>query len=300
MEFKRGDSNRITRDYFESILLEMHLIDSVIANSELTLYNKTFKTPVMTAALSHLGNVRKNGMVEMAMGATQAGAVTWAGMGEMEEMDEMVQTGASVVKIIKPYQDNDEIIRRIKKAEDGGAFAVGMDIDHAFTSAGEYDEIHGLAMRPKTKAELQSFVNATQLPFIIKGVLSREDAAKCLDIGVQGLLISHHHGIMDYAVPPLKILPEIFKETKGNIPLFVDCGIESGMDVYKCLALGATAVCAGRIIMDPLKENGHIGVMNTIESMTSELKGAMSRTGASKLSEINSSVLWTLQGKYDS
>src|SRR3712207_6931307 len=53
------------------------------------------------------------------------------------------------------------------------------------------------------------------------------------------LFRSHHHGMMQYSVPPLMILPEILSAVSNQIPVFVDCGIESGYDAYKALALGA-------------------------------------------------------------
>lgn len=80
-------------------------------------------------------------------------------------------------------------------------------------------------------------------------------------------MVSHHHGIMDYAVPPLAVLPEIVKAVDGQMDIFVDCGIVSGMDAYKALALGATAVCAGRVIMKPLGEKGAEGVKKPLSEL---------------------------------
>lgn len=79
-------------------------------------------------------------------------------------------------------------------------------------------------------------------------------------------MVSHHHGIIDYAVPPLMILPEIVRVVQKQIPVFVDCGIESGSDVFKALALGADAVCVGRALMGPLQVNGAEGVQEKIAS----------------------------------
>lgn len=72
------DSNEITRKYFDSLLIELRHIDSVIPSTKLDLYGETFDTPIMMAALSHLNNVHENGMVEMAKGAYAANAVNWA------------------------------------------------------------------------------------------------------------------------------------------------------------------------------------------------------------------------------
>jgi isopentenyl diphosphate isomerase/L-lactate dehydrogenase-like FMN-dependent dehydrogenase len=289
---KPWDSNDITREYFDSLLVEMREIDSVIPSAKLELYGETFDTPVMMAALSHLNNVHENGMVEMAKGAFAANAVNWAGMGDEAELEEIVSTGARTIKIIKPYADNDYIFHRIEHAERCGVMAVGMDVDHSFSGNGQYDNVLGFQMKSKTLEEIKAFIKATKLPFVIKGVLSEQDAYKCLDAGAQGIVVSHHHGIMNYAVPPLMILPKIAKAIGHKIPIFVDCGVMSGMDVFKALALGATAVSAGRVIMEPLRANGAEGVKDQIIKMTEELAGVMARTCSPDIRHIDPSVVW--------
>ena len=291
-QIKAGNSDQITREYFDSLLVEMRHIDGKKPDTTFSLYGETFETPIMMAALSHLNNVRDKGMSEMAKGAMMAGAVNWSGMGSKEELEEITATGARTIKIIKPYEDNAVIFDRIEHAEKCGVIALGIDVDHAFSGSGEYDNVFGDSMRPKSVEEIKEFVKATKLPFIIKGVLSERDAYKCLEAGVKGIVISHHHGIMEYALPPLQILPAISKVIGGEIPIFVDCGIISGMDAFKALALGATAVCAGRVIMDPLREKGAEGVKETILRMTGELKGAMARTGCYDLEHMDASVIW--------
>ena len=291
-KIRPGDSNQITREYFDSLLVEMRHLDGALPETGLELFGEQFNTPVMTAALSHLGNVCENGMVQMAEGARLAGAVSWAGMGDEKELEDITATGARTIKIIKPYVDNDYILQRIAHAEKCGVMAVGMDIDHAFSGKGKYDVVLGMEMRPKSLEEMKEFVKATKLPFVVKGVLSVKDAEKCLEAGVKGILVSHHHGIIDYAVPPLMILPEIVRVVQKQIPVFVDCGIESGSDVFKALALGADAVCVGRALMGSLQVNGAEGVQEKIASLTEELAGIMARTGASDLSQIDPSVIW--------
>lgn len=289
---KAGDSNQITREYFDSLLIEMRHIDSVAPSTKLELYGEVFSTPVMTAALSHLDKCRPNGMAEMAKGASAVNAVMWTGMGEDAELEAVTATGARTIKIIKPHADNKVIFRKIEHAEKSGVFAVGMDIDHAFNSKGQYDNVLGLPMAPKTLDEIKSFINATGLPFIIKGVLSEQDAEKCVEAGAKGIVVSHHHGIMNFAVPPLMILPKIAKVINHRIPIFVDCGISSGIDAFKALALGASAVCAGRALMDPLSEEGAKGVEKKISEMTQELSGVMARTCSADIGHIDPSVIW--------
>jgi isopentenyl diphosphate isomerase/L-lactate dehydrogenase-like FMN-dependent dehydrogenase len=285
-----SNSDKITRDYFDSLLLESRYIDSDLPSTKLELYGRIFDTPVMTAALSHLGNTTENGMVIYAQAAAKANAVHWVGMGEDKELEDICATGAATIKIIKPHADNKEVFRKIEHAKKAGCFAVGMDIDHAFNGSGGYDNVLGLPMKPKTVEELRDFVQAAEIPFIVKGVLSTKDAEKCLKAGCKGIQLSHHHGIMNYAIPPLMMLPEILQVTRGEIPVFIDCGIESGMDVYKCLALGATAVSVGRHLMPLLKE-GADKTAGRIKEMTRELAATMARTGVKDLKSFDASII---------
>ncbi len=286
-----GDSNKITREYFDSLLLETRYVDADLPSTEYKLFGETFSTPVMTAALSHLHNICDNAMVEIAKGARDAGAVHWVGMGEPEEMEAILSTGAKTIRIIKPHADNKDVLWRIEHAVSHGAFAVGMDIDHAFSGNGSYDNVLGLPMKPKSQEEIAMFVKASKVPFIVKGVLSVSDAVKCAEAGVAGIVVSHHHGIMNYAVPPLQILPRIVDAVGDKMEIFVDCGMESGMDIYKALALGADAVCVGRDLMEPLKQ-GADGVMQRITQLNNELKATMARTGVHSLAEMSPDIIW--------
>lgn len=295
---KALDTNLITRQYFDEILVEMRHMDGVTPDTTLELYGERFATPVMMAALSHLkgqGN-QGDGMVEMAQGAALAGCVNWAGMGEIEQFDRIAATGARSIKIIKPYADESMVLSRMERAEAAGALAVGMDLDHSFNSKGVPDVVLGLPMRPRTMKEIEGYVKRTKLPFIIKGVLSAVDARKCLDAGVQGIVVSHHHGILPSVVPPLMVLPEIAQVVGGRIPIFVDCGVMNGMDVFKCLALGATAVSVGRPVMGPIIEKGAQGAAQVIEDVTTELKAAMARTCSPDIRHIDRSLLWRRNG----
>ena len=285
-----SNSDKITRDFFDSLLIETRYLDAVLPTTQMTLFGETFRTPVMTAALSHLNNTTPGGMTVYARAAALSGTVHWVGMGSDSELEEIVATGARTLKIIKPHADNQEVLHKIEHAVKVGCMAVGMDIDHAFNSEGGYDSVFGLPMKAKTTEELAEFVQAAGVPFIVKGVLSPHDAEKCVKAGCAGVVVSHHHGMVQYAVPPLMVLRDIISATGGSVPVFVDCGIESGMDVYKCLALGAKAVSVGRHLMPLLKE-GAEAVARRIDMMTAELAGVMARTGVSALDKMDSTVI---------
>ena len=285
-----SQTDAITREYFNSILITPRYLDAELPDLSVDLFGKTFRTPVMTAALSHLHSVCDNGMVAFARGARDAGALHFVGMGEDAELEEILATGADTVKIIKPHADDEVIYRKIEHAVSHGATAVGMDIDHAVSHNGTYDNVFGLPMHTKTTVQLAGYVKAAGVPFVVKGVLSAADAEKSVEAGAAAIIVSHHHGIMDCMVPPLLVLPEIVKAVNGQAKIFVDCDIENGLDIFKALALGADAVGVGRTLMDALK-NGAEGVTSCISRLNSELATAMARTGARTISEIDPSVL---------
>lgn len=284
-------SDLITRQYLDSLLVEVRHLDACLPDTHFTCFGKSFAAPITTGALSHLHNTRENGMAEMARGACLADMIAFSGMGPAAELEGMVNTGASVIKIIKTYQDRESIARKIRHAESCGAFAVGMDIDHAFSRGKGYDCIEGMEMRPLTTPELKDFVASTSLPFVIKGVLSMQDALKCKEAGVKGIVISHHNGRLDYSLPPLMALPRIREVVGNDMVIFVDCAIESGLDVLKSLALGADACSIGRPLMGSLKNGGAEEVAAHLRQIQADLSYAMAMTCCHDLSRIQPDLL---------
>jgi isopentenyl diphosphate isomerase/L-lactate dehydrogenase-like FMN-dependent dehydrogenase len=131
-----------------------------------------------------------------------------------------------------------------------------MDIDHIFGNNG-LDVVVGEQMDIQTTDMLASYVESSKLPFLVKGVLSADDAVKCAEIGAKAIIVSHHHGRLPYAVPPMMVLPEIKEALKGkDVKIIVDCGIASGADVYKAIALGADAAAVGRSMLPALEKEG--------------------------------------------
>lgn len=285
-----GNPPRLARSFLDSIQVELRVIDAIAAATDTTIFGERFATPIMVAALSRLDAIRPNGMAETARGASMAGALMWAGVGGEDELRAMVDTGARVVKIVKPYADIDLIYQKIANAESSGAFAVGMDVCFGFGTKQGYMPA---PMSPKTLEEIAGFVKSSRLPFVLKGILSVHDAEKALAAGAAGLMVSNHGGaLLDYAIPAYRVLPEIADATAGKTIVFADGGIARGLDAFKALALGARAVGVGRAVMAGLAADGAEGVKRVIEEITAELRRAMSLTGAPDIDGIDRGVLW--------
>ena len=288
-----GSVLKINREYLDSLMIEARVIDGAEAVTTMRLFGESFATPVMVAALSGMGGICPNPLVEVAKGAVAADAVMWAGIGDEAELQAIIATGARTIKIVKPYKDKELIFEKIAQAEKHGALAVGMDTIFSFGGKIGDSLVRPELMGPKTLADIKSFVHATKLPFILKGVLSEQDARKALEAGAAAIVVSIHGGsVLDYAVPPLKILPRIAKAVDGRIPILVDSGIVRGTDVFKALALGASGVLIGRTVMAGLALDGAEGVRKVITGTNEELRRTMSLTGSRDLGDIDPEVIW--------
>ena len=290
-----SDANEITERFMDSILIEERLIDSVKADISTTLFGETFSMPVLTPAFSHLKNFNGrelSGLEEYSIAAKESNILNFCGMMENDMFQKIIDTGAKTVRIVKPYADNGKVRDQFQFAEAAGAFGIGMDIDHIFGTDG-YDVVVGEEMAAQTTDMLRSYVESTKLPFVVKGVLSVQDALKCAEIGAKGIIVSHHHGRLPYAVPPMMVLPDIKEALEGkDVTIIVDCGIASGADVYKALALGADAAAVGRSMMPSLEKEGAPGVVQFLEGIGKDLRFIMSNTGFAKVSDIDDSALY--------
>jgi isopentenyl diphosphate isomerase/L-lactate dehydrogenase-like FMN-dependent dehydrogenase len=102
--------------------------------------------------------------------------------------------------------------------------------------------------------------------------------------------------MVDYPVPPLSVLPRIAQVVNGLFPIFVDCSVRRGIDVFKALALGASAVGLGRVAMEPLKTGGAEGIQKLIEECTADLSWTMAVTAAKDLAHIDPTVIVNANG----
>ena len=219
-----GNSNTITRNYLDSLLIETRYMNSTNPDTTFTLYGETFASPIMTAALSHL----------------------------------------RLIEIIKPYTNRDIIYKKIRHAESLGLMAVGIDIDHPFANDGSPDIVDGEELKALTTAELAEIVKSTNLPLITKGVLSLYDADISLQAGVKGMVLSHHNNRIEYAIPPVYLLPEVCKLAGEDVPVFVD---------------GAYTKAKAQ------------GVSDYLKNARDELAKAMAYTGCTDLGKMDPSVI---------
>lgn len=192
------------------------------------------------------------------------------------------------VAILKP-KANSVVIESLKKAESINVTAAGMDIDGAglITMA-----LKGAPVGPKTVEELKEIISSTNLPFILKGIMTKEEALLAVEVGAKAIVVSNHGGrVLDHAQSTAKVLSEIAEAVKGKVMILVDGGIRSGIDIFKMIALGADAVLIGRPIIFGAFGGYKDGVSLIIEEMHNQLVQAMILTGAKNLASIDKSMI---------
>ena len=132
------------------------------------------------------------------------------------------------------------------------------------------------------------------VPLAVKGVLTGEDAKAFVDHGFDAIYVSNHGGrSLDYGPSTLEVLTEIVDAVPAKVPVLFDSGIRSGSDILKALALGAKAVCLGRVIRWGLAAYGPPGVQRILEILQKELVMAMAQTGVPDLASIDRTLLRT-------
>ena len=133
---------------------------------------------------------------------------------------------------------------------------------------------------------------ATTMKVLVKGVVTREDAARALAHGADGIIVSNHGGRADETLRgSIDSLPEVLEAVNSRVPVIVDSGFRRGTDVFKALALGAKAVGIGRPYIWGLGAFGQPGVERVLDILNRELEIVMKKMGTTSLAKITRSSL---------
>jgi 4-hydroxymandelate oxidase len=134
--------------------------------------------------------------------------------------------------------------------------------------------------------------DTTTMKVVIKGIEAREDAALAVKHGADGIMVSNHGGrALESGRGTIESLPDVVAGAAGHIPVLMDGGVRRGTDVYKALALGASAVGIGRPYAWGLAAFGQAGAERVLDILNTELRLAMVGCGARSVREISAASL---------
>lgn len=294
--------NRLNRDYMDKLSFEMRILNSARADISTTLLGYELPSPIITCQWCEyrLMNATVGSQAyipEVARAIAEVGALMQLTV-QPEYLQEIVEIpGARIISIFTAYHTSrgseDQLIEfTIRDAEERGAIAVGVDMNCFYGEKVGDEWPYQIPQAAKTVEQMRRYRESTDLPFIVNGVLSVQDARICLEeIGADALGVGHNFGeAVDYAVPVLKILPEI-RESFPDAVLIADTGFMRGTDVLKALALGADAVAMLEPFMLAYIAEGGEGVVEMYRVLCDELRRTMSLTGCTDVASIDPSIL---------
>ncbi|MBQ3276702.1 MAG: alpha-hydroxy-acid oxidizing protein [Oscillospiraceae bacterium] len=291
-----ASSFTVCREYLSRVRLLMDLVyEPGEIDTSVELFGRRFEVPFFMAPIGGMGS-NYNGYLtdeEFAdisvRGMAECGSLAFTPDAFYDTLYDLQlpvikAAGGLAIPTVKPWA-LPKLLGRIRQAEEVGAIAVACDID----SCGNLLlKKAGKPVYPLSRETMAEIVNSTPLPFIPKGILTAEAAVRCADAGCYGIVVSNHGGrVLEDTPAPCSMLPEIRRAVGGRLKIFVDGGIRSGRDVFKCLALGADAVLIGRPYAIAAHGGGREGVVLYSQKLLAELRDAMVMTGCRSLSDID-------------
>lgn len=289
-------------DAWQEVFVKMDTISETNkVDTTFELFGKTFKYPIFAGPVGAVDMHYSDELNDTAYNdllvrhAKEAGIAAFTGDGMDDQI--MISATRSIkenegvgIATIKPWPL--EIVKeKLDLVKQSGAFAFAMDIDAAglpflrsfVPPAGR-----------KSVEELRQIKEESNLPFIIKGIMSVEGAKKAMLAGADAIVVSNHGGRVQDGTPSTAfVLPEIADAVQGKMKIFVDGGIRSGTDVFKALALGADGVLIARPFVNAVYGDHEEGVGVLVRELGNELEETMRMCGASDLSSISRSMVET-------
>ena len=213
------------------------------------------------------------------------------------------------------FTDREESLRMIRRAEKAGFKALVLTVDApkfgtrrrdisndfkvsaSFVANFDQSSPKGLQNLDYIDAsinwsDISWLKRVTSLPVLVKGIMTVEDSLLSLEYGVDGIVVSNHGGRQLDGVPAtIEVLPSIVRAVNNRCPVFIDGGIRTGADAFKCLALGAKMVFVGRPILWGLACDGAKGVGAVMSLLRDELELTMKLSGCPSLADISSSLV---------
>ena len=296
-----GNTAARNYDKWQEIFVNM---DTLCPNADIDtsfeLFGKKFSAPIFIAPLGalpmHYGDkhndITYNRILVPAAANYGICALTGDGVDPavmQNAAKDMAAIGGIGIPTIKPW-NKEFVFEKLDILNELGIFAAAMDVDGA-----------GLpflkAMNPnagsKSVDEMREIINYAKMPFMIKGIMTPKGALKAVEAGADAIVVSNHGGRVQGNVPSTaEVLPEIVDAVKGQIKIFVDGGIRSGVDVFKAIAMGADAVLIGRPVVPFIYAAGEEGFRVYMDKIVKELRDTMAMCGTPTLTDISRDNIW--------
>jgi len=273
------------------------LRDVSCVDTSLVLLGRRLATPVLVGPTALHGLVHPGAEPATARGARAAGSLHVVSTRSSTPLE---QVGADPWWLqVYVLRDRSRTLDLVQRAAAAGAGALVLTGDTPYVGAKRGAAPPGVAQPEELRQDPSVGLEAiawlarhSGLPVLVKGVLRGDDARACVDAGAAGVVVSNHGGRqLDRALSTARALPEVAAAVPPGVPVLVDGGLRSGLDVLCALALGATAVLLGRPVLWALSFAGARGVEACLRAVTEDLSAAMALAGAADLSQVSADLV---------
>jgi 4-hydroxymandelate oxidase len=324
-------SLRANRSRFDNLIIRPHFLLNDVASIDpsISLFGKSLLQPFYLSVTGGKNCFVPNGEQETAMAAGTANAmmITNGGISEVLAAGKGPKVWWQYTTATE-FRDKDQMAKFANRLADQGCSAISVTVDIYVVSHRERsmhnglvrswcqsrgvprDEKGGLLYHPDdvlwtagdipqarpfptpTWDTLQQLREVSKIPVVVKGVMTAEDTERAVKHGLSGVIVSNHGGRqLDQVGATIEALPECVAAANGKIPVLVDGGFRRGTDMFKALALGASAVGIGRPYLWGLAAFGQPGVVRIVEILGAELAAVMGMAGTAKVSQIDRSFV---------
>lgn len=270
-----------------------------------TLLGRKLRIPVFLAPIGSLQDLEPGGGVTAARAANRFGTSCMLSSRTEPGLEAVAEaSGGPNIYQLYVRGDREWVDDHIRRAKDAGYFALALTVDLDYYGRRERD----LAKRHVTTArksvtgdgyqmtfcwdDVKRLKDTHDIPMILKGIATAEDAAIAIEHGIEGVYVSNHGGRqLDHGRGGIEVLPEVVAEVQGRATVIVDGGFLRGTDIVKALILGADAVGIGRLFGYGIAAGGETGVLRVLEILEAEIKTCLGLLGVTSVGELDSSYL---------
>ncbi len=294
------------------------LVDVSEISARCTILETELEMPILVAPVAFQQLAHRDGEAGMARAAAAAGTVICLSSLTSTRPAEVAAAAPEGKRWMQVYLFRDRGVTRamVEEAAEAGYGALLLTVDAPYVGRRERDlrtgfqvpaEIRAPAIeaavghRSLTTAEVFGLIDPSitwddldrlcaefDLPVLVKGLITGEDAALAVEHGAAGVVVSNHGGRqLDSAPATIDALPEVVEAVAGRIPVLIDGGIRRGTDVAVALGLGAEAVLVGRPALWGLAWDGEAGARRALELLAEELRLALALLGAPEPSALS-------------
>ena len=307
-------SLRRNRAAVESWVFKPRILNDVSAvNIESQLLGSAMRIPVVLPPIGSVQAFEAGGGISVARAAKDYGILQILSSSCSPDYEAVAQ-GVPGPRIYQLYLtgDQDWMDDHIRRAMDAGYTGFCLTADTQVYSRRERDVMKGyvpMSGRSASAANgdfshqasmtwdtIAHIKGTHDIPLIVKGVMHEDDAARCVEAGVDVIYVSNHGGRqLDHAMACIDALPQVSQAVAGRVPVVVDGGFMRGADVVKGLCLGADFVGMGRFEGLAMAAGGYAGLMRGLKILEQEIRISMALLGAPDLVSLNPSLLQRAQ-----